>query len=218
MRELKIDQKWIDGWGSVAGAVNKNPTDPGHLSPHAGPPGWEKERGEKHSWKEREKFKKHISWFIWMSFVVKFSTLPVHVLRMSTHGNRNIRQCPKIWTFMVIGIPTENHRDKHCLKWKKKVEESCSCWIDFLLSPAYFPDSGKAGARGVWWVCGGGGGLNGNRMTLYSPTVAVDLCLQLTCASPIIYLASLCFVMFTCSSDIVKLAVIVFALAYMSTR
>ena len=102
---------------------------------------------------------------------------------------------------------------------KKKVEESCSCWIDFLLSPAYFPDSGKAGARGVWWVCGGGGGLNGNRMTLYSPTVAVDLCLQLTCASPIIYLASLCFVMFTCSSDIVKhAAVIVCALAYMSTR
>ena len=55
MRELKIDQKWIDRWGSVAGAVNKNPTDPGHLSPHAGPPGWEKERGEKHSWKKKRK-------------------------------------------------------------------------------------------------------------------------------------------------------------------
>ena len=127
----------------------------------------------------------------------------------------NAHKFGRLWWFASLQKITETN-----IVWneKKKVEESCSCWIDFLLSPAYFPDSGKAGARGVWWVCGGGGGLNGNRMTLYSPTVAVDLCLQLTCASPIIYLASLCFVMFTCSSDIVKLAVIVCALAYMSTR
>ena len=190
----------------MAGAVNKNPTDPGHLSPHAGT------QLEKKRKVQETHFLVYMNVFCGQVFHSSCSCFENEHTRQQKYTTM-----PKNLDFYGDSHPYRKS-PRQTLSEKKKVEESCSCWIDFLLSPAYFPDSGKAGGRGVWWVCGGGGGLNGNRMTLYSPTVAVDLCLQLTCASPIIYLASLCFVMFTCSSDIVKLTVIVCALAYMSTR